>query len=551
MNRIERKVAAARRRMMLARFGRRLSVVLFAALVVATVAIAVPALVVLEIDFYRWAALWLSGAVLVAVTAAVAHVLITAPSLAEVAAEVDRRFDLRERLSSSLTLTAAERNSEFGIALLSDAEQRADQLVVADRFALRPSKLGWLPVAVVPVLALMLLLVDPAQESVAGSRNQVDPAETKQIQTVARQLKEQIQQQRRKAEAEGLKDATELYEKMAAKLDQIMQRPALDRKDAMIAMNDLKKQIEQRRDDLGSSQEMRKALSQLDGIKSGPAEDVLKAIAKGDFDQAKERINDLAEKLRTGNLSESEKEQLNKQVDQMQTALRQAAAEHEQQKRELQQQIDQARQEGRGNEAAQLQQQMNRLQQKDAQMQKLGQMAQAMEQAAQAMAGDDAEAAADALDQMSDQLGEMADELSELEDLESALGNLDQSKQQMRCQQCQGGGCQGCQGQFGQRQGSGQQGGSSAGLGAGQGDQPPSDDESNSYESQVRGEVKRGQAIIAGEADGPNRKGVTRQDLEAAIDEAISQESDPAENQQLPRTEREHTQQYFEQLRQR
>jgi len=525
MNRIERKVAAARRRLILARFGRTACITLFAALIVATIAIAVPAIVFVDVDYQSWVYGWVGGSTLTAVFAAAAVALLTAPTSAEVAAEVDRRFGLRERLSSSLTLPDSERETEFGAALLSD----------------------WLPLAVVPVLTVVLLLVDPATETVASSTKQTDPAEVKQVQTVAKQLKKQIQQQRRKAESDGLKEATELYEKMAAKLDEIMKREQLDRKEAMIAMNDLKKQLEQRRDELGSSQEMRKALAQMKGINAGPAEKIAKSIEKGDFNQAKDLVNDLAKKIRDGKLSEAEKQQLKKQIDQMKAALKKSAQQHEQKKRELQQKIEQARKEGRGNDAAKLQQEMNKLQQKDGQLQKMAEMAQAMGQAAQAMQEGNSGAAADALDQMSEGLGEMADELSELEDLQATLGDLAQSKEQMRCQQCQGAGCQGCQGGFGQGQGFGD----GLGRGAGEGYRPESEDETNTYESQVRGKVKRGKAIIAGFADGPNRKGVSREDIKAAVESAISEEADPAENQTLPRTEREHTQQYFEQLRQR
>jgi hypothetical protein len=180
-------------------------------------------------------------------------------------------------------------------------------------------------------------------------------------------------------------------------------------------------------------------------------------------------------------------------------------------------------------------------------MQKMQQMAEALGNAARAMQNGDSSKAADAMEQMADQLGDMADEMSELEDLESTMNELSQSKEQMRCQQCQGAGCQGCQGNgFGQP---GQQPGFGLGRGSGQGDRPEAEDETNTYESQVRGEVKRGKAIIAGFADGPNRKGISREDVKNAVESAINEESDPAENQNLPRTEREHTQQYFNQLR--
>ena len=47
-----------------------------------------------------------------------------------------------------------------------------------------------------------------------------------------------------------------MYEKMEAELDKISKREKMDRKDAMIAMNDLKKKLEERRQQLGSSEQM-------------------------------------------------------------------------------------------------------------------------------------------------------------------------------------------------------------------------------------------------------------------------------------------------------
>ncbi len=158
--------------------------------------------------------------------------------------------------------------------------------------------------------------------------------------------------------------------------------------------------------------------------------------------------------------------------------------------------------------------------------------------------------AADALDQMADQLGEMQQEMSELEDLDSALDQLSQSKNQMRCDKCGGAGCQQCQGNgmnFGMGQGNGN--GDGLGSGSGYGDRPEQEEDTNTYDTQVRGDVKKGKAIIAGFADGPNRKGITREDVKLAIEGSLSEESDPTENQTLPRTEREHAQQYFDQLR--
>ena len=59
-----------------------------------------------------------------------------------------------------------------------------------------------------------------------------------------------------------------MFEKMEADLDKITSREDLNRKEAMIAMNDLKKELEERRGQLGSSEQMRKAMSQMKGLRS-------------------------------------------------------------------------------------------------------------------------------------------------------------------------------------------------------------------------------------------------------------------------------------------
>ncbi|MCG8653678.1 MAG: hypothetical protein MI861_27820, partial [Pirellulales bacterium] len=304
MNRIESQVHTARRRLILGRFGRALCVTLFAALIVATIAVALPAIRVMEIDYSTWNYAWVAGASVVALIAAAIYALVWAPSVESVASEVDKRFGLKERLSSSLTLDDLDKDSDFGVALVADAEKRAAQLEIADRFALKPSKLGWLPVSLVPLLALVILLAEPAKETDASSTEKVDAVEVKQIQTVAAQLKKRIQQQRRKAESDGLKEAKELFEKMEADLNKITKREDLSRKDAMIALNDLKKQLEERREQLGSSEQMRKALSQMKGIESGPGEKVAKSIEKGEFGKAKEMAQQLANQMRNGSLTQ-------------------------------------------------------------------------------------------------------------------------------------------------------------------------------------------------------------------------------------------------------
>jgi hypothetical protein len=73
--------------------------------------------------------------------------------------------------------------------------------------------------------------------------------------------------------------------------------------------------------------------------------------------------------------------------------------------------------------------------------------------------------------------------------------------------------------------------------------------DANTYDTKVRGDLQKGRSIVAGTADGANRKGTTLQEIREAVEEVLAKESDPLENQTLPKDEREHAEQYFNDLR--
>ncbi len=549
MNRIESQVRNARRRLIAGTFGRSLCITLFAAMVVSTIACAVPGITPIEADAQAWSITWIAGSACVALLASVVYAWAKAPSVQRVALEVDKRFGLHERLSSSLSMQDSDRDTDFGRAVINDADARADTLRIAEEFRYEPSKLGWLPLAIAPVLAVVLLVVQPASSEIEDPNNQIDPAIVAQVKKASLQLKKRIEQQKRKADAKGLEDARDLFEKMERDLNKITEKKNIDRKEAMIALNDIKKQLEERRQQLGSSDQMRKAMAQMKSLQAGPADEVTKSIAKGDFGKAQQVMRELAKKVKNGKLNDEEKKQLKKQVQQLKDQLDKAIKEQKQKEQQLQEKIEQAKREGKSEAAAKMQKQLNQMQQQSQQQQQqMQQMADKLGQAAQAMQSGDSKQAANSLQDMADQLGDMQDEMSELKDLEEAMNDLSQSKEQMRCKSCGGGGCKQCQGQ-GQGQGKGDGEGDGLGEGQGKGDRPEEEGDTNTYETQVRGKVQKGKAVISGFADGPNRKGISREDVQRAIESSFSEESDPLENQQLPRIEREHARDYFNKLR--
>jgi hypothetical protein len=552
MNTIETQVRRARRRLILAKFAHLACWSLFVTWFIAAAAILARAIWVLPFDIAVWDWSWLGGSTLLAIVFAASVAIFTAPSVAKVAVEVDSRFGLRERLSSVVSLPSQDRETPMGRALVEDATRRAEPLDVRDRFSLSPTRLGWLP-ALPAVLIVLAMFVGPAVAPNPDS--DLSPelvSQTNQVKTAAEALKRKIQQQRERAEETGLKEAEDFFKKLETDLDKLATRPSLDQKDAMIAMNDIKKQLEQRRDELGTPDQMKTALSKMEDIQRGPGDSVVKAMQKGDFSEAQEKVKELADKLRDGKLTEQEKQELQKQMEQVRDKLDAAAEKNEEAKKQLQQQIDQAKKEGRSGDAAKMEQQMQQLEAEGAQMQQMQQMAEAMDQAAQCMKDGKMGEAADALEKMAEQLGDMQGEMQQLEDLKDTIQDLSQTKEQMRCSSCSGQGCSQCQGGMNDQQGGkkkGGKGGKEYGSGIGSGDGEEEEIDAGTYDSQVRGEPKQGRGVIAGFADGPNRKGVSRQEIKDAVMGAINDRSDPLENQTLPRVERDHTREYFDRLR--
>lgn len=542
---IRRQVAAAQRRLMLQRFGRIATWLLFAMLLVAAIGASVPKIWAISVPFEVWTAWWAGGAVALALAAAGLITYLSRPTLDQTAIEVDRRFGLRERLSSSMALDEEACQTEMGRALLEDAQRRAEKIAVSERFQLQPHRRGLLPLIPVVFLVVLVFIPNATRENVAdASVDRAKQQEVEQVKTAAEQLKKRLEQQRRQAATEGLQEAEDLFKKLERQADEIAKSEKMDKKEALVALNDIKKQLEERRNELGSPDQMRKAFAKMDDMENGPAEKLAKSLEQGDFGDAKEQVKELADKLRDGTLTEEEKKQLAEQVKQMEKSIREAIEKHEQAKQQLEEKIEQAKREGRTEEAARLQQKMNEMQQMDSQMKQMQQMAEQMKACQNAMQQGDAQQAADALQQMSEQLGEMQMDMDQLEELQDAMSDLEQMKDQMGCKECNGQGCKACQGnKDGQRPGNGM------GKGPGQGDRPEEENDTNSYDSQVRGNPKNGRAVIAGQAGGENKKGVTRESVQQAVLDAITEEGDPVEDQVLPRKEREHAQQYFDRLR--
>ena len=143
----------------------------------------------------------------------------------------------------------------------------------------------------------------------------------------------------------------------------------------------------------------------------------------------------------------------------------------------------------------------------------------------------------------------MQQQLEEMEMLDEMLGQIDEAKNAMGCEQCQGEGCGQCQGKFGWGKGKGKKPGRGMGEGQGAGPRPEEKNDVAFRNSKVNAKTGKGRAVITGTAAGPNITGQTRQAIQDEIAAGAREAADPLASERLPRSRREHAEEYFNAIR--
>lgn len=513
---------------------------LLVSLLVALAGVAVPKVWALGVDRAVWVSGWLAGSMTAGLLFAAAWTALVRRGMLDAALELDRRFGLKERVSSSLALRPDEADTEAGRALVEDARRRVRDLDVGERFPVVLGRRAWLPLVPAAAVFLVAQLVPDAVPPEARTVDAATVAVKKQVQTSAEQLKRRLAERRAAAEQEGLEEAARLLKDLEQGLDGLAKRGDDDRKQALVKLNDLSQDLKQRRAELGGRDEIRKQLKNLVELQRGPADRLAEAMKAGDFPAALEEVRQLQQQLRDGKLDAQQQQQLAEQLKQMEDQLRQLAEAHEQAREELQRQIQQKLDAGDLAGAGKLQQQLDRLDAQNEQMQGLQNLANQLGQAAQQLQAGDGRKAADQLDQIVTDLEQLEQELAELEMLDGAIDRIAQAKDAMNCGQCQGAGCGACEGD---------QPGAGLGRGRGMGARPEAETDSRFYESRVRTRPGAGRAVIVGSVRGPNVAGEAREEIKSAIERSAREEADPLVGQRLPRAEREQAKQYFDAFR--
>jgi hypothetical protein len=555
MEKLHQQVARARRRLILGQFFAALVGCWTAALAVAAIGLAVAKLFPLNVDGRIWTIAWIAGSLAAGTLTAAVWTWIGRRDPLFAAIEIDRRFGLKERVSSVLALSPKDLETEAGQALVSDAVRRVERVDIPGRFAVPFSMRSLLPLAPALLVFGLTFLADKGRpaEAVANTT----PQAAAQLHDSTEVLRRKLAQQRKEATEKGLQDAGELFKKIEEGIKDLASKQGVDRKQALVQLNDLAKQLEARKKELGGEDKLKQELGQMKDMNRGPAEKLADALKNGKFQKALDELQKLEDKLKADNpdkLDPKEQAAMAKQLDAMKQSLDKMTEKHEQMRQDLKQQIEQLKNSGEMADAERLQKQLDQLQQQSPQMDQLKQMADKLGQCSKCLGEGKPGEAGKALSQMAKEIQSLKRRADEQQMLDSTLDEIAECRSSMT-------GGKLSDAKDGNREGDGQatkqDGGDDklvgeAGGGAqarASGHRPEKATGVKFYDSKVAQKTGPGAAVITGEADGPNQKGKVRAQIQAQMDTAKHEDSDPLTGQRLPRSQRDFAKQYFDSLR--
>ena len=553
MDQLREQVARARRRLVLEQLVGRLVWCLFGALTIAAIAVTVPRIFVIGGLPANWDVAWFLGSLGAAFVVATSWTLLRRRSALDAAIEIDRRFELRERVASSLSLGPEEQSSEAGRAVVNDALRAVRRIEVDEKFPVQLDHRAWWPLVPAAIVFLLVTFADNRQADSSIDPNSVVNSQ-KQVKQSVESLRKKLAALQKQAEKEkNLADANGLFKQIEKGTRELTEKQGVDRTKATVKLNDYAKQLDERRQQIGGNENLKQQFQNMKNLGAGPAEKAAQAMKQGDWQKALEEVKELEKKLLEGKLNQADMQKLAKQLEQMKEKLDAAVQARQQAMEDLKKQIEQQRQQGNLAKAGELQQKLDQMQKQERQMQRMQQLAQQMGQIQQGLEQGDGQKAAQAMAQMAEQLDQMAQEMNEMEMLDAAMGQLEMAKNAMGCEDCQGAGCEACQGNMFGNMGFGNQMNRFPGMGMGQGrglgPRPDERNPTNLRDTRVRQTPGKGAAVFAGTVEGPNIKGDVAQAIKEEMATLKAEPADPLTSERLSKSRQEHAEQYFQLLR--
>ncbi len=543
MDKLLKEIRRVQRRLALQRFLGVLGWCWFVALLAAAVVIGAARFYPLGIVDWQW----LAGFLAVGLVAAVGWTLLAVTPSLQAALEIDHRFGLKERVSSTLAMHPSDRETVAGQALVADTDARVRRIAVLEKFPVRPPRHLLLPLLPALLLAVAMIFRPPVTgneaEATAEAATQPPPLEVKKS---ADDLRQKLVERRKQAEKEGLKDATELLKRLEEGTKELQTQT--QREKALVKLNDLARELQQRRKQLGGEGEaLKRQMEKVQDIAHGPADELAKALSKSDFQKASQALEKLQKKLGDSQLDSAKKEELAKQLEQLKQKIDEMAKQAKDAQADLQKRADQMKQAGDAAAANKLEDEIQKLQQQGPQMESLKSLANKLGQCSKQLQKGQNAQAAEAMQEALQQMQEMARQQGEMKTLDGAMEQLADARRQMNGEGCDGNG-EGMLAGGGEGKKDGKPG-PGLGQGPGNGARPEAKTNGTFFDSRVPQTVGKGAAQITGLTGGPNLKNQAEAEIQKAATEIEHGSTDPLSGQRLPKKQSEHARQFFDSFR--
>lgn len=571
MNEITRVLGIAKQRLFLIDLLRTLAVTLFIAVVLMVAARITQKLVpVFEFPWMLSALI----AVGVAFGAAVVWALLRRPSLLKVAQEVDERAELRESLSTALCVD--DTDDAWSKTIVDDAAHQAQRVVMRDALPIAAPRLWPMPFAAGLALLAVWFLPSTDVTGLLAEKEQrlAQEAQVREVQAKVADINQQMADIAKSADLDLESLGDESGEDLLSP-DRIEQaKPEEIVRATLKKLTTLKDQLEEKRNDEDGAtfDAIKDAMRNLNAPEPGAASEMGRAMARGDFKEAQEKLSELADQIQNGEMSESDKKQAAAQLEKMKQQLEklaentqqleeqlQAAGLSEQQAKQLSgdpEAMKKALEELGNMSQEQIQELANKAQGQQNASDAASAMAEAMGQMAQGMQNGDMQQASEGMESMSGQLSGMEQMQQEMQALEQAMSQCE--GQMAGLGQGQGGGSQ----TFGEGSEWGQtgefaQGDSTTGMGSGSGGGGQGNGASPDQQA-VDYTVKKEHANVNTTGDGPvisstfvngeQVRGESRAQFSEVVTSATTQAAQAIETKRVPHEHEAAVKRYFGRL---
>lgn len=491
-----------------------------------------------------------------------------------VAREVDERAGLRESLSTALCV---ERSTDpWAKVVIETAQDRARRVRVAEAIPIKPPRFWPVPPATGLVFALVWFTFPQLDLTGKQAVKRAEAAKKQEVVAVKTELqadRDKLKEMLAKTKVEFKDDKPDPEGVNGQKTNE--QDPESLRRQQLKQLTNLAEQLQQEKDGQKSAdmQALKEAMQQLRQPGPGPMDELSRNMARGDFQKARQALEQLNKKIGDGSLSPDQKEQLKKQLENMAGQLDKLAQNQDELAKKMEQAgmdkktAEQLAQQASGDPES-VRKALDKLegmsdQQKQDMLEmiksaiKAGGQSQGMSDAMNKMAqGMSQEGMSDDGQQGMDKL---AGELSDAEMLEGDMQNMDAALQECKKQlaklgdclggqsdgQCQGGGIGAWKPGSSNRNGNGTGGGGGHGHGV-NGEEEPVDFaiEKNKANTQTREGPIIGQRLVYAD----QIRGQSTAELAQTVEAASQNAADAMEGMQVPRELHGAVKHYFGQL---